>query len=267
MDCEHEGGCLGIGARRTEEVGVIGRKNQADHEERDDIETRDAPKHLLGGSRKRLSRVSGLSSSKADKLGPAKSERGVDEDGAEPFEAIFERARIVPVVSAQVAAVDTGVDTSNVNNDGENDETDDGCDFDTAKNELDYRPRAVSYQRTADLGGRRRLTFTVASHTEELDDAEEEEENGDPNANVELLPKRDSDTSSGDFEGQNGQPAYRIIPAHGEAPANVCYSPIFQAFIVFVFVPSFVDEPATVGEEGTVDGVEDGKLSQSLHGK
>ena len=33
------------------------------------------------------------------------------------------------------------------------------------------------------------------------------------------------------------------------------------------FVPSFVDESATVGEESAVDGVEDGKLSQSLHGK
>ena len=35
----------------------------------------------------------------------------------------------------------------------------------------------------------------------------------------------------------------------------------------FEFVPSFVDKAATVGEESAVDGVEDGKLSQSLHGK
>ena len=233
MDCEHEWRSLGVGPGRAEEVGVVRRKNQADHEERDDIETRDAPKHLLGGSRERLSGISGLSSSKTDKLGPAESERGVDEDGAEPFEAVFERARIVPVVSAQVAAVDTGVDTSNINNDGENDETDDGCDFDTAENEFDYQPRAISYQRPANLKGADELTFTVSSHTEELDDAEKEEENRDPNANVELLPKRDCDTSSGDFEGQHGQPAYCIIPAHGEAPANVCYSPILQPFIVF----------------------------------
>lgn len=32
-------------------------------------------------------------------------------------------------------------------------------------------------------------------------------------------------------------------------------------------IPSFVDETATVGKEGAVDGVEDRKLSQSLHGK
>ena len=35
----------------------------------------------------------------------------------------------------------------------------------------------------------------------------------------------------------------------------------------FGFVPSFVDKAATVGEESAVDGVEDGKLSQRLHGK
>ena len=35
----------------------------------------------------------------------------------------------------------------------------------------------------------------------------------------------------------------------------------------FGFIPSFVDKAAAVGEESPVDGVEDGKLSQSLHGK
>lgn len=32
-------------------------------------------------------------------------------------------------------------------------------------------------------------------------------------------------------------------------------------------IPSFVDEAATVGKESAVDGIEDRKLSQSLHGK
>ena len=35
----------------------------------------------------------------------------------------------------------------------------------------------------------------------------------------------------------------------------------------FGFVPSFIDEAAPVGEEGAVDRIEDGKLSQGLHGK
>ncbi len=35
----------------------------------------------------------------------------------------------------------------------------------------------------------------------------------------------------------------------------------------FGFVPSFVDKAATVGEESPVNGVKDGKFSQSLYGK
>lgn len=66
-------------------------------------------------------------------------------------------------------------------------------------------------------------TFTVSSHTEELDHAEKEEENRDPYSNVDLLPKGNCDTGGSNFEGQNGQPSYCIIPAHGEAPADVCY--------------------------------------------
>lgn len=37
--------------------------------------------------------------------------------------------------------------------------------------------------------------------------------------------------------------------------------------IYFGFVPSFVDKAATVGEESAVDRIEDGKLSESLHGE
>lgn len=33
------------------------------------------------------------------------------------------------------------------------------------------------------------------------------------------------------------------------------------------FIPSFIDESAAVGEKSAVDGVEDSKLSESLHGK
>ena len=35
----------------------------------------------------------------------------------------------------------------------------------------------------------------------------------------------------------------------------------------FGLVPSFIDEATPVGEEGAVDRIEDGKLSQSLDGK
>lgn len=42
---------------------------------------------------------------------------------------------------------------------------------------------------------------------------------------------------------------------------------IFIDAIYFGFVPRFVDKAATVGEESAVDRIEDGKLSESLHGE
>lgn len=41
-------------------------------------------------------------------------------------------------MSPKVSAVDFGVNTSAVNNDGENDETDDGGDFNSAEKEFNY---------------------------------------------------------------------------------------------------------------------------------
>ena len=49
-------------------------------------------------------------------------------------------------------------------------------------------------------------------------------------------------------------------------PAYVIH-PFLANSTSFEFVPSFVDESAAIGEKSAVDGVEDGKLSQSLHGK
>ena len=43
--------------------------------------------------------------------------------------------------------------------------------------------------------------------------------------------------------------------------------PVFTDTQYLEFVPSLVDKSAAVGEESAVDGVEDGKLSQSLHRK
>ena len=51
----------------------------------------------------------------------------------------------MPVVCTQVSAVDFAVDTSAVDDDGENDETDDGSDFDSAKSEFDCWAQLVSY--------------------------------------------------------------------------------------------------------------------------
>lgn len=103
---------------------------------------------MLGSGWERLSRVGGLGSGQADKLGTTESKGGVDEDGAKSFEAIFERARIMPVVSTKVSAVDFRVDPSAVHHNSENDEADDGCDFDHAENEFNFEAQMVSHWET-----------------------------------------------------------------------------------------------------------------------
>ena len=35
----------------------------------------------------------------------------------------------------------------------------------------------------------------------------------------------------------------------------------------FQCIPCFIDKSATIGEESAIDGIEDGKFSQSLHGE
>lgn len=100
---------------------------------------------MLRGRWQRLPRVGGLGGGQTDKLGTTKGKSRVDEDGAKAFEAVFERTRIVPVVSAKVSAVDFGVDTSAIHNDGENNETDDSCDFDSAEDEFDCPRRMISF--------------------------------------------------------------------------------------------------------------------------
>lgn len=44
------------------------------------------------------------------------------------------------------------------------------------------------------------LTFTISADTEELDKYEEDEEHGDPYANIDrVVPERDGDTSGREF--------------------------------------------------------------------
>ena len=111
-------------------------------------------------------------------------------------------------------------------------------------------------------------TFAVSAHAKKVDDTEEEEEDSNPNTDVDIIsPKRDGDTGSGDFEWQYRQPSNRVVPSHSKAPVLYIIILLFIIFAMFRCIPCFVDKSATVCEESAVDGIEDGKFSQSLHGK
>ncbi len=253
LNGEHKGGGLGVGTGRAQQIRVVGRQDQADDEEGDDIETGDTPEHLFGGCGKRLAGVGGLGCGETDELGATESEGGGHEDGTEAFESVLERPRVVPVMSSDVAAVRSieimgRFDTSAVDDDAEDDEPDDSENLDHSQNEFD---------------------FTISANAEDLNDTEEEEEDGDPDADVDVAPPEvDCQTGRGDFERQDREPADCIIPPHGKTPAND-YHPVFlqQQRSKLRSLPGFIDEPAAVSEESAVDGVEDREFSQSLHGK
>lgn len=103
--------------------------------------------------------LGGLGSSQTDHLSTTKGKGGGDEDGAEAFEAIFERAGILPVSEADVSSVIAG-DTADIDDDGEDDEATASCDLDAREDEFD---------------------FTITSDTEDLDPNEEDQEDSDPN--------------------------------------------------------------------------------------
>ncbi|KFY08314.1 hypothetical protein V492_06342, partial [Pseudogymnoascus sp. VKM F-4246] len=101
-----EGGVLGVGAGRMGQVVGVTVDDQAEDEERDDVEERHTPEDLLGGLWQGLARVVGLGGGKSDELGSSEGEGGSDEDGAETLEAVLEGLLgRVPVLSTNVSSV------------------------------------------------------------------------------------------------------------------------------------------------------------------
>ena len=76
---------------------------EANEGKSDDIEEGDPPEDLLNGGRQGFTRISGLGGGKANKLGATESEGCSDKDRAETFEAVMERARMVPIFTTNIA--------------------------------------------------------------------------------------------------------------------------------------------------------------------
>jgi hypothetical protein len=65
------------------------------------------------------------------------------------------------------------------------------------------------------------LTFTVAANAKDLYDGQDDQEDGDPDANIDVIsPELDSKTGSRDLKGKDDEPADGVVPADGKAPAS-----------------------------------------------
>lgn len=109
------------------------RHEQADERQRDDVEERDAPEDLLDGGREGFSRVGGFGRGKTDELGTGEGEGGVDEGTTEALEAIVEGARVFPILATNVATIWSA---TNVDDDTEDDEPNDGGNLDDGEYKL-----------------------------------------------------------------------------------------------------------------------------------
>ena len=207
MERQNEGRVSGVTTGGLGEVLVVGGDDEAEEEERDHVEEGDTPEHLLGGLGDRLSWVGGFCCGETHQLSSTEGKGGSDEHGAETLEAVAECTWLVPVVGADVASVVSGNSTA-VDDNTEEDETDNCSHLDQAKNELD---------------------LTIAADTEDVDNNDAEQEDCDPDTDVDgrsasvvwVGPEGDCDTGGGELEWQDDQPVHGIVPAHGKAPCRV----------------------------------------------
>lgn len=89
----------------AEKSGVVVWHEEADQRERDNVEERDAPEHLLDCGGKGLAGVGSLSSCKTDELGSGKRECRRYKYAAEAFEAVVKGTRVPPEFASYVTSV------------------------------------------------------------------------------------------------------------------------------------------------------------------
>jgi hypothetical protein len=157
LNGEDERRGLCVGARSTEETLIIRTENGSNDEEVDDVEESNTPKDLLGSSGDRLSGVSSLSGGEANHFSTTKGKGGNGEDSAEALE-VGESTRVVPVLGTEVALI---TDTTTVDDDTEDDESQASADLDGGQDEFD---------------------LSVTTNTKDLNNGESDEEDSDPNS-------------------------------------------------------------------------------------
>lgn len=210
LEGQDEWRVLGIGTGGVGKVGIIRWDNETEDSKGDNVEEGDTPEDLLGSLWNGLSWVGGLSGGKTDQLGSSEGERGGDEDGAETVETVLEGSTVrtvsvvvsLPVFTTNVTSV-VGWDTTAVDDDTSNDETNDSKDLHDTENELD---------------------LTVTLDTKEVDGNDQNKEDGNPDSDINLLiwiPELDCDTGGGQFEWENNQPVKGVVPTHGKSPSWV----------------------------------------------
>lgn len=198
-DGEHKRRVLCACVARSEQSRVVVWNDESENEQVDNVEKGNAPEDLLGGFGDLPDRVRCLGGRKTGKLGTTVGKGRRDKDGAETLEAC-KGSGVVPVLCTNVPRASR--DATAVDDDSKDDETSAGENFDRGEDELD---------------------LAISAHAEALNDGQDNEEDGDPDADVVCRPVLNGQAGGGDFKGKNGEPLNRVIPSDGKTPVGGMY--------------------------------------------
>lgn len=204
------------------QIRVVVWDDETDQEQRDDVENEDSPKDLLCGLWQGLSRVRCLGGGETDELCAGEGESCVDKDGTQTVETVVERTWLVPGVCSKV---DTGRRATDIDDDGENDESNDGNNLDRGEDEF---------------------RLAVTADTAQVDGDDDYDEDGDEDTDIDTrVPIINDDGRRRELEGEDDEPLHGVVPTHGETPGRI-------------------DETGREDGERTLDGEHDGHLSQCV---
>jgi hypothetical protein len=134
LDSNNKRGCNDVGTVGVlQKTRVVVGNDQTDNGQGYDVEERNAPEDLLDGGGQRLSGIGSFRCSKTNQFGSREGKGCVDEDTTKALEAVVKGSWIAPELSANVAALGTATD---VDDDPQNDEPDNGGNLDNGKDKL-----------------------------------------------------------------------------------------------------------------------------------
>lgn len=137
LDGINERRSLGVSTAGPEEDIAIGRDDETQDEQVDNVEEADSPENLFGSLGDLRAGIFGLRCGQTCEFSSSKREGSSDEDRAEALEAIAESlVRAVPILSADVATV-VGGNTAAVDDYAEDDKACAGETLDQRENKLD----------------------------------------------------------------------------------------------------------------------------------
>lgn len=197
------GGTSRAGGLCTQEVGIVVRNQNANGQGAQDIEEQNTPEDSLHSLGDVSARVFGLASGHGHHFHTTVREGGVDEGGPETEETALSTTRdiwlhgtgVSPVLKTKAML---SRDTTTIDDESEDQQTDDGDDLDRGKDELG---------------------FAIDGDGENVETQDEDDDDRDPGCDVDMdstMPILNDGRGSGDFGAQGNGTGVPVVPSHSK---------------------------------------------------